>query len=106
MSTPLLLKGFEVELFTGLEDGSHVGVAADVARELADFVTEPDHRNLEYITAPTLLPRAAGAAAATPPSPAQLVCNERSSPCCRAAPSAVAIAVASSGRTPAIPITT
>ena len=53
MSTPLLLKGFEVELFTGLEDGSHVGVAADVARELADFVTEPDHRNLEYITAPT-----------------------------------------------------
>ena len=53
MSTPLLLKGFEVELFTGLDDGSHVGVAADVARELADFVTEPDHRNLEYITAPT-----------------------------------------------------
>ena len=53
MSTPLLLKGFEVELFTGLEDGSHVGVAAEVARELADFVTEPDHRNLEYITAPT-----------------------------------------------------
>ena len=52
MSTPLLLKGFEVELFTGLEDGSHVGVAADVARELDDFVTEPDHRNLEYITAP------------------------------------------------------
>ena len=33
MSTPLLLKGFEAELFTGLEDGSHVGVAADVARE-------------------------------------------------------------------------
>ena len=53
MSTPLLLKGFEVELFTGREDGSHVGVAADVARELTGFVTEPDHRNLEYITAPT-----------------------------------------------------
>ena len=54
MSTQLLLKGFEVELFTGLDDGSHVGVAAEVAKELADFVTEPDHRNLEYITAPTL----------------------------------------------------
>jgi len=53
MSTPLLLKGFEVELFTGRDDGSHVGVAAEVAKELADFVTEPDHRNLEYITAPT-----------------------------------------------------
>ena len=53
MSTPLLLKGFEVELFTGRDDGSHVGVAAEVAQELADFVTEPDHRNLEYITAPT-----------------------------------------------------
>ena len=53
MSTQLLLKGFEVELFTGLDDGSHVGVAAEVAKELADFVTEPDHRNLEYITAPT-----------------------------------------------------
>lgn len=53
MSTPLLLKGFEVELFTGRDDGSHVGVAAEVAKELEDFVTEPDHRNLEYITAPT-----------------------------------------------------
>ena len=53
MSTPLLLKGFEVELFTGRNDGSHVGVAAEVAEELPDFVTEPDHRNLEYITAPT-----------------------------------------------------
>ena len=53
MSTPLLLKGFEVELFTGRDDGSHVGVAAEVAQELPDFVTEPDHRNLEYITAPT-----------------------------------------------------
>ena len=53
MSTPLLLKGFEVELFTGRDDGSHVGVAAEVAEELPDFVTEPDHRNLEYITAPT-----------------------------------------------------
>ena len=52
MSNALLLKGFEVELFTGRNDGSHVGVASDVARDLPGFVTEPDHRNLEYITPP------------------------------------------------------
>ena len=52
MSDGLLLKGFEVELFTGRPDGSNVGVASEVVKELTDFVTEPDHRNLEYITAP------------------------------------------------------
>ena len=51
MSDGLLLKGFEVELFTGRPDGSNVGVASEVVKELTDFVTEPDHRNLEYITA-------------------------------------------------------
>ncbi len=54
MRKELLLKGFEVELFTGLATGEHVGVSAAVANELADFVTEPDHRNLEYITDPFL----------------------------------------------------
>ena len=49
---PLLLKGFEVELFTGQTNGANVGVASDVARELPGFVTEPDCRNLEYITDP------------------------------------------------------
>ena len=49
---PLLLKGFEVELFTGRSNGANVGVAHEVARELPGFVTEPDCRNLEYITAP------------------------------------------------------
>ena len=44
---PLLLKGFEVELFTGRSNGANVGVAPDVARELPGFVTEPDHRTLE-----------------------------------------------------------
>ena len=53
MSTPhLLLKGFEVEMYTGRADGTVVGCAAEAARELTGFVTEPDHRNLEYITPP------------------------------------------------------
>jgi len=49
---PLLLKGFEVEMYTGRPDGTVVGCAAEAARELTGFVTEPDHRNLEYITPP------------------------------------------------------
>jgi predicted glutamate--cysteine ligase len=52
MSTPLMLKGFEVEMYTGKPNGMVVGVAAEAARELADFVTEPDNRNLEYTTPP------------------------------------------------------
>jgi len=48
----LLLKGFEVEMYTGRADGTVVGCAASAARELSGFVTEPDHRNLEYVTAP------------------------------------------------------
>ncbi|MFN7900995.1 MAG: glutamate--cysteine ligase [Synechococcaceae cyanobacterium] len=50
--TALLLKGFEVEMYTGRPDGTVVGCAAAVAADLPDFVTEPDHRNLEYITPP------------------------------------------------------
>ena len=57
-----LLKGFEVELFTGRHSGENIGVASDVVRALPEFVTEPDNRNLEYITAPiadyALLPEA------------------------------------------------
>ena len=49
MTSPLLLKGFEVELFTGLPSGQNVGVASEVAAVLDDFVTEPDCRNVEYI---------------------------------------------------------
>lgn len=51
----LLLKGFEVELFTGRSTGENVGVATDVARDIPGFVTEPDCRNLEYTTAPLAL---------------------------------------------------
>jgi len=53
MSTPhLLLKGFEVEMYTGRADGTVVGCAAEAAQALAGFVTEPDQRNLEYTTPP------------------------------------------------------
>tara|TARA_Y100001968_G_C19448802_1_gene767095 strand:- start:1056 stop:2198 length:1143 start_codon:yes stop_codon:yes gene_type:complete len=52
MTNKLLLKGFEVELFTGLLSGEHVGIATDVIKEFDDFVNEPDHRNLEFITFP------------------------------------------------------
>ncbi len=52
MSAPLLLKGFEVELYTGRPDGTVVGCSAEVAAALKGFVTEPDCRNLEYITPP------------------------------------------------------
>ncbi len=52
--TDFLLKGFEVELFTGFTSGKHFGVSEDVTREFPDFVKEPDRRNLEYITEPSL----------------------------------------------------
>jgi predicted glutamate--cysteine ligase len=52
MKDPLLLKGFEVELFTGRADGTVVGCSAEAAAALEGFVTEPDHRNLEYVTPP------------------------------------------------------
>ena len=52
MTASLLLKGFEIELFTGNPTGENVGIAAEAAQALEGFVTEPDNRNLEYITAP------------------------------------------------------
>ena len=52
MSAPLVLKGFEVELYTGRADGTVVGCSAEAAAALEGFVTEPDCRNLEYITPP------------------------------------------------------
>ena len=52
MSGPLLLKGFEVEMYTGWPDGTVVGCAAEAAGSLPGFVTEPDNRNLEYTTVP------------------------------------------------------
>ena len=52
MTARLLLKGFEVELFTGRPDGNVVGCADEVARAFPGFMLEPDRRNLEYATAP------------------------------------------------------
>jgi len=52
MTNFMLLKGFEVELFTGTFAGKNVGVASEITKDLSDFVKEPDQRNLEYITIP------------------------------------------------------
>ena len=52
MTNFMLLKGFEVELFTGTFAGKNVGVSTAITNELSDFVKEPDQRNLEYITVP------------------------------------------------------
>jgi predicted glutamate--cysteine ligase len=52
MTNFMLLKGFEVELFTGTYAGENVGVATAITEDLSDFVKEPDQRNLEYITVP------------------------------------------------------
>ena len=52
MTNCMLLKGFEVELFTGTFAGENVGVASAVTADLLDFVNEPDQRNIEYITDP------------------------------------------------------
>ncbi|WP_413683560.1 glutamate--cysteine ligase [Prochlorococcus sp. MIT 1011] len=52
MTNFMLLKGFEVELFTGTFAGENVGVSSAITKDLSDFVKEPDQRNLEYITIP------------------------------------------------------
>jgi len=52
MTNFMLLKGFEVELFTGTFAGQNVGVSSAITEDLTDFVKEPDQRNLEYITVP------------------------------------------------------
>lgn len=52
MKNSMLLKGFEVELFTGTFAGANVGVASTLTEDLLDFVKEPDQRNIEYITVP------------------------------------------------------
>ena len=47
-----LLKGFEVELFTGSLNCEHIGVASNIVNQLSNFEKEPDQRNIEYITSP------------------------------------------------------
>jgi len=54
METPrLLTKGLEEEVYTGTADGRVVGLSHRIAADLPGFATEPDSRNVEYITDPT-----------------------------------------------------
>ncbi|HEB53972.1 MAG TPA: glutamate--cysteine ligase, partial [bacterium] len=48
----LLLKGLEEEVYTGTVDGDVLPLSHRIAADLRGFVTEPDSRNVEYITAP------------------------------------------------------
>ncbi|NJK99382.1 MAG: glutamate--cysteine ligase [Spirulinaceae cyanobacterium RM2_2_10] len=48
----LLSKGLEVEIYTGTPNGTIIGFADQIVRDLAAFVREPDSRNVEYTTAP------------------------------------------------------
>ena len=54
-----LLKGFEVEMYTGRPDGTVVGCSSEAAAAIDGIVTEPDRRNLEsvsytHLTLPTI----------------------------------------------------
>lgn len=48
----LLLKGFEVEMYTGTSQGDIVGLSDMIVAALDRFVLEPDSRNVEYTTPP------------------------------------------------------
>ncbi len=48
----MLLKGFEIEMYTGTPQGEIVGMSDRIVANLDGFVREPDNRNVEYTTAP------------------------------------------------------
>jgi predicted glutamate--cysteine ligase len=48
----VLLKGFEIEMYTGTPSGDIVGLSDKIVGSLDGFVREPDSRNVEYITPP------------------------------------------------------
>lgn len=48
----MLLKGFEIEIYTGTPQGEIVGLSDRIVANLDGFVREPDSRNVEYTTAP------------------------------------------------------
>jgi len=48
----VLLKGFEIEMYTGTPSGDIVGLSDKIVTSLDGFVWEPDNRNVEYTTAP------------------------------------------------------
>lgn len=49
----MLLKGFEIEMYTGTPDGEIVGLSDKITTSLDGYVREPDSRNVEYITVPS-----------------------------------------------------
>ncbi|MEH2278327.1 MAG: glutamate--cysteine ligase [Nostoc sp.] len=50
----VLLKGFEIEIYTGTPQGEIVGLSDKIVAALDGFMREPDSRNVEYITEPSL----------------------------------------------------
>ena len=48
----MLLKGFEIEVYTGTPDGDVVGLSNRIVADLDGYMTEPDSRNVEYVTDP------------------------------------------------------
>lgn len=50
----LLSKGFEIEMYTGTPEADIVGLSDKIVGALDGFVREPDSRNVEYITSPSL----------------------------------------------------
>jgi len=49
----VLLKGFEIEMYTGTPQGEIVGLSDKIVAALDAFMREPDSRNVEYITQPS-----------------------------------------------------
>ncbi len=49
----MLLKGFEIEMYTGTPNGDIVGLSDKITASLDGYVREPDSRNVEYITSPS-----------------------------------------------------
>jgi predicted glutamate--cysteine ligase len=48
----VLLKGFEIEMYTGTAQGEIVGLSDKIVAGLDGFMREPDSRNVEYTTQP------------------------------------------------------
>lgn len=49
----VLLKGFEIEIYTGTHQGEILGLSDRIVADLDGFMREPDSRNVEYITPPS-----------------------------------------------------
>ncbi|BCL39990.1 glutamate--cysteine ligase [Nostoc sp. MS1] len=49
----VLLKGFEIEMYTGTSQGEIIGLSDKIVSDLKGFMREPDSRNVEYTTHPS-----------------------------------------------------